>query len=374
MDTAIVTTRMLEKDAIGNFTMASAAALRKLGKVSVYTFSYERPAVDGVKVRLLGNRNGHGIDTNLQALLATRRLARELSKYDVLLIVNPDLGSMPAYHQARRYNPKLKIMWTFHGLTPASYMDTAKDRFLEMIRLWSYIRSMRRSGSVQVFSRSMKNEVARWGVDPSKIVVMPLGVDLGRMAGGNGRRIRDKYGIGDQFVLLYVGRLVNFKHADELIKALSKVPGTGLVVVGGGPERENLEKLAGELGLGSRVFFAGMVPDSELQDYYAACDAWATASRHEGFCVPVIEAMAAGKPCIVPELAAMPETAGEAGLTYPPGDVDSLAKKIRALMDDRALYERLAASAKARASSFETSAVMERYVKMVGDFYRTSPS
>jgi glycosyltransferase involved in cell wall biosynthesis len=374
MDTAIITTRMLEKDAIGNFTMASAAALRRLGKVSLYTLSYERPPVDGVEVRLLGKRNGHGLDTNLQALMSTRRLARELSKYDVLVVVGPDMGSMPAYHLAKRYNPGLRVMWTFHGMTPASYMSLLKDRWLMRARRTTSICSMRRSGLIQVFSHSMKNEVERWGVDPSKISVMPLGVDLGRMAGGNGLRVRKKYTIGDRFLLLYVGRLVNFKHVDELIRAISKVDGTALVVVGRGPELESLEKLAGELGVSDRVKIAGMVPDEELPDYYAACDAWATASRHEGFCVPIIEAMAAGKPSIVPELAAMPETAGDAGLTYRSGDVEGLAEKIRALSMDKELYAKLSANAKARAQSFEMAAVMQRYVRMVEDFYRTSPS
>jgi glycosyltransferase involved in cell wall biosynthesis len=347
---------------------------RKLGKVSVYTFSYERPPVDGIEVRLLGKRNGHGIDTNLQALLGTFRLARELAKFELLLIVNPDMGSMPAYHLANRYNPKLKVMWTFHGMTPAPYMSVRKDRWLMRARRMASIRSMRRSGLIHVFSHSMKNEVARWGVDPSKVVVMPLGADLGRMASGNGRRVREKYSIGDRFLLLYVGRLVNFKHVDELIRAVSKVDGVALAVVGGGPERDNLEKLVAELHAEERVKFAGVVPDGELPGYYAACDAWATASRHEGFCVPVIEAVAAGKPSIVPELAAMPETAENAGMTYRSGDVEELAEKIKTLSEDRALYERLAASAKASAPSFEMSAVMERYVRMVEEFYRTRPS
>jgi glycosyltransferase involved in cell wall biosynthesis len=161
---------------------------------------------------------------------------------------------------------------------------------------------------------------------------------------------------------------------DELIRAILKVDGTALVVVGRGPELESLEKLAGELGVSDRVKIAGMVPDEELPDYYAACDAWATASRHEGFCVPIIEAMAAGKPSIVPELAAMPETAGDAGLTYRSGDVEGLAEKIRALSMDKELYAKLSANAKARAQSFEMAAVMQRYVRMVEDFYRTSPS
>lgn len=54
------------------------------------------------------------------------------------------------------------------------------------------------------------------------------------------------------------------------------------------------------------------MPDAELADYYVACDAWTTASEHEGFCVPIMETMAAGKPVIVPRAGAMPETAGDA--------------------------------------------------------------
>jgi glycosyltransferase involved in cell wall biosynthesis len=265
-------------------------------------------------------------------------------------------------------------MWTFHGLTPVEYVSGFRDRWLMRIRKRAYISSMKRAELIKVDSRFVKNEVVQWGIDPSKVIVMPLGIDLSRMSGGDGRRVRDKYGVGDRFLLLYVGRLVKFKHMDELIRAVAMLEEVCLMVAGGGPDRERLEALSKSLDVGGRVWFAGRVADGELPDYYAACDAWATASRHEGFCVPVVEAMAAGKPSIVPDVAAVPETAGDAGLIYPAGDVASLAEKIRTLSADKELYAKLSSIAKARAPSFEMSGVMEWYVEMVKEFYSPTKS
>jgi 1,2-diacylglycerol 3-alpha-glucosyltransferase len=282
MDTAIVIKRLIGQDAMSNFTMASALALKKLGKVTIFTFAYERPPVVGVEVRYMGSKNIHSLGTNLEALASTFRLARELSKYDLLLIVDPDVGPMPACRLARRYNPKLRVMWTFHGLTPVEYVSGVRDRCLMKIRKFFYVRSLRKADTVQVFSGFIEKEVSRWGVDPSRVVVMPLGVVPGGMQ-GEGSRVRSRYGVGDRFVVLYVGRLVNFKHVDELIRAVSTLEGACLLVVGDGTERENLRKLIEELHMDGRAWLAGRVPDMELPDYYAACDVWATASRHEGF-------------------------------------------------------------------------------------------
>jgi glycosyltransferase involved in cell wall biosynthesis len=365
MDTAIVTTRMIGLDAISNFTMASAAALKKHGKVSLYTFAYERPPVEGIDVRLLGGKNSHSMGTNLRVLLGTFGLARELAGHDVLVIVNPDVGSIPAYHLARRFNPKLKIIWTFHGLTPTAFVSGFRDRLLMRVRKWAYVRSMIRSDRVQVFSDFIKSELAQWGIDGTKVVVMPLGVEVKKISAGDGRRVRDMYGVGDRFLLLYVGRLVEFKHVDELIRAAVGLDGVCLVVAGDGPDRGRLEALSESLNAGGRVWLAGKVPDTELPDYYSACDAWATASRHEGFCVPIVEAMAAGKPVIIPDVAAMPETAGEAGLKYSPGDLEGVADAIRRLKDDKKLYGELSKNALARSRQFDMAAVLERYAGML---------
>jgi glycosyltransferase involved in cell wall biosynthesis len=361
MDVAIVTTRLIGQDAISNFTMASAAALAKQGKVAVFTFAYERPPVDGVEIRFLGGENAHTMGTNLKALAHTRSLARELAKFDVVIQVNPDVGSMPACHLAKRHNPKLKVIWRFHGATPPGFLSSSRDRLLMQARNLAYAWSMRRSDRIITDSQYVKEELARKGVDPAKVVPMKLGVDLGRFGAGDGRRLREKYGVGDGFLVLYVGRLVNFKHVDELVRAMAPLDGARLVVVGSGPERESLEKLCDELRLGGRVKFAGRAPDDELPDYYAACDVWATASRHEGFCVPIIEAMAAGKPVVIPGITAMPETAGDAGLRYEAGDIGGLAGSIRRLRDDRGLYQEISKKALSRAHEFEMARVLEGY-------------
>ena len=365
MDIAIVTTRLVDKDAQGNFTAATASVLKKKcgGRVSIYTFAYERPFIEGVDVHFMAGKNGHSLLSNAKVFLRTDALAKELSRYDALLLIGPDAGALPAAHRAKRYNPALKLLWVYHGLTPARFLSGLREKALTRFRRIAYLRSMRRSDLVQTFSQYIKNELSGEGIDPSKIVVMPFGIDTAKLSSGDRDRVRDMYGMGDGFLVMYVGRLASLKRVDELIQAMAliKEQDIRLMIVGGGPERERLELLSRKLGVDNRVTFAGRVGDEELPDYYAACDAWATASRHEGFCVPIVEAMAAGKPVIVPSVAAMPETAGEAGLMYKAGDVESLGRMITWLISDRELYDARSGRALERAKIFEMADVLEKY-------------
>jgi glycosyltransferase involved in cell wall biosynthesis len=368
VDVAIVTTRLVDKDAQGNFTAATASALKKRcgGRVSIYTFAYERAPIEGIDVHFVAGRNGHGLLSNAKAFLRTQALAKELSGYDVLLLVGPDAGALPAAHRAKRYNPALKLLWVYHGLTPPEFLPGFREKLLTRIRRALYLNSMRQSDLVQTFSLYIKHELESEGIDSSKITAMPFGVDVQRFASGDRDRARAKYGIGDSFLVMYVGRLASLKRVDELIRAMALIKeNVKLMIVGGGPERDRLETLSKKLGVEDRVIFAGRVDDEELPDYYAACDVWATASRHEGFCVPVVEAMAAGKPVIVPDLAAMPETAGEAGVAYVSGDVEGLASKVKAMIGDKKMYGRLSAGAYKMAGCFDMPAVMERYVNLL---------
>ncbi len=369
MDIAIVTTRLVDKDAQGNFTAATAGALKARcgGRVSIYTFAYERPPIDGVDVHFMAGKNGHGLLSNAKVFLRTPALAKELSGYDVLLLVGPDVGALPAAHRAKKYNPALKLLWVYHGLTPTEFLSSFKEKVLTRIRKAAYLRSMRRSDLVQADSCFVVEELKSEGIDASKLVAMPIGVDLNRFAAGAGAKVRARYNIDDSFLLMYVGRLAGLKHVDDLIRTMVflKSDNIRLMLVGGGPEREKLGTLVKDSGIEDRVIFAGRVDDDELPDYYAACDAWVTASRHEGFCVPIIEAMAAGKPVIVPDVAAMPETAGDGGLIFPQGNIEDLAGKVAMLKHDKRLYSSLCARALARASSFEMPKVLENYINLI---------
>ncbi len=309
------------------------------GRVALYTFAYERPPIDGVEIRFLGGANRHGIGTNVRAFLRTLKTAKELAGYDRLVLAGPDIGALPAIRLAKRRNPKMKLIWVYHGLTPPEQLASARDRLLTRIRRLAYAGSMKRSDRIKTDSQYSKDELAGWGVDPSKVTVIPIGIDLTRFSPGPGDKVRASFDVGDRFLLLYVGRLASGKRVDNLIRAMAMMKDRPLVlvIVGGGPERERLEALAGELDVKDAVKFAGRVADEELPDYYRACDAWVTASEHEGFCVPVVEAMAAGKPVIVPDVTAMPETAGTAGLDLSPGDVADLARSVMSLSEKRAV-------------------------------------
>jgi glycosyltransferase involved in cell wall biosynthesis len=98
--------------------------------------------------------------------------------------------------------------------------------------------------------------------------------------------------------LLSVGHLIPRKGHDLVIRALSKLPQARLYIVGEGPERRSLERLATRLGLADRVRFAGQVPHGQLVAYYNSADVLVLASDREGCANVLLEAMACGTPCV----------------------------------------------------------------------------
>jgi len=99
--------------------------------------------------------------------------------------------------------------------------------------------------------------------------------------------------------LLTVGRLVEYKGVQHVIRALTDLPEFRLRVIGDGPYRDALEACARETGVDHRVEFLGYVPDSELPSQYAAADVFVSMSSIEAAGITVGEALAAGTPAVV---------------------------------------------------------------------------
>lgn len=154
-------------------------------------------------------------------------------------------------------------------------------------------------------------------------------------------------------IVLFVGRLIYYKGADVLVRAMEHV-GADLVMIGRGPLEGELRTIATARGIQDRVRFVPPVDDAELAAWYHAADVFALPSvaRSEAFGLVQIEAHAAGTPVVSTELTTGVPYAnldGVTGLTVPVGDVGALAVALQRLLIDDATREKFGQQARERA-------------------------
>ncbi len=167
----------------------------------------------------------------------------------------------------------------------------------------------------------------------------------------------------DGFVLGCVGRLDQVKGHDIAVRALPGLPEVRLVIVGSGPERAALLQLARELGVADRLELYGWSGDVAAR--LAGFDVFCHPSRYEGLGLSLIEAMAAGLPCVASEVGGVPEVLGRCGVLVPPEDPAALALAVRQLRVDPAHRARLGERARRRALAlFNTERMSAAYEGM----------
>jgi glycosyltransferase involved in cell wall biosynthesis len=201
----------------------------------------------------------------------------------------------------------------------------------------------------------------RLGVPPERVEVVPNGVEAGRYAGGDGRRLRAELAIpAGAPVTGTVGRLCAQKAPADFLHAAARVlarrPDAHFLVVGAAdlPGVEaGLRGLAEALGLTGRVHFTGHRRD--LADVYAAMDVFALSSHWEGFGLVLVEAMAAGVPVVATAVGPVPEVVGPdaAAVLVPPAAPDRLAEGIVRVLGEPVLAERLVRRGTARAGELD---------------------
>jgi rhamnosyl/mannosyltransferase len=172
-------------------------------------------------------------------------------------------------------------------------------------------------------------------------------------------------------IVLFVGRLVYYKGADVLVRAMAHVD-ADLVILGTGPLESELREIAVANGVASRISFLPPQDDDDLSAYYRAADVFCLPSvaNSEAFGLVQIEAHAAGTPAIstnLPTSVPYANLDGVTGLTVPVGDVPALAAALTRLLADDALRERLGAQARERAL---TQFTIPRMVESMQAVYR----
>ncbi len=154
--------------------------------------------------------------------------------------------------------------------------------------------------------------------------------------------------------ILFVGTLEPRKNLVTLLRALKRLPEEiRLMVVGAnGWAGTAPGQLADELGVSSRVRFAGQVCNAELDALYRSARLLAMPSLCEGFGLPVLEAMSRGTPVVCSDSGSLPEIASDAALMHPPMDDALLARHILALWNSDALRDEYARRGRERAQQF----------------------
>ncbi|HVF98949.1 MAG TPA: glycosyltransferase [Chloroflexia bacterium] len=160
------------------------------------------------------------------------------------------------------------------------------------------------SSAHRVLSNSPYGSRRIWNAYKRKAVVIKHGMDFREPDEAAVEALRERYGLRGRPVAVTVNHLHPRKRIDLFIRAVRvaarQVPGTVALVVGGGPERESLEKLAALLGMrvGGDVVFTGAVPEDELPAHYALGDVYVHTGREESFGLSVIEALGLGLPVV----------------------------------------------------------------------------
>lgn len=191
--------------------------------------------------------------------------------------------------------------------------------------------------------RAEKCRVVPFGIDVERFAATPSTLArAGELRSGHARPI-----------VLFVGRLIYYKGADVLLRAMRDVD-ADLVMIGRGPLDPELRSLAGLLGIADRITFSPPVSAGDLVAWYHAADVFCLPSvaRSEAFGLVQLEAHASGTPVVSTQLTTgvpFVNEDGVTGLTVPPGDVRALADALRTLVGDHALRERLGCQALERA-------------------------
>ncbi len=203
---------------------------------------------------------------------------------------------------------------------------------------------LQRAAGICVSSRSLAGMSRELAGLESRVGVIPFGIDPPEPVAGSGTA---------DGPFLFVGRLVDYKGVDVLLRAVARVPQAELDIVGTGPREGSLRDLARGLELSGRVRFQGRLSDRERSLLLSRARALVLPSldASETFGLVQLEAMAAGTAVIVSDLPTGVAEVGRAGrtaLVVPPGDVDALAHALSRLQDDAGLARALGAAGKER--------------------------
>ena len=291
-------------------------------------------------------------------ILRLRRICRE---YDIIHVHHPDPMVCLALWLSG-YKGKVVLHW---------HSDIAKQKML--LKLYMPLQNwlLRRADIVVGTTPVYLAESPHLTRVQHKTTVLPIGIAPVATDPEAVAALRHRY--EGKRIIFSLGRLVPYKGFQYLVEAATHLPDDHIVLIGGGgPLREELQRQIDDNGLQDKVRLIGRVPDEDLPAYFGACDLFCLSSiqKTEAFAIVQIEAMSCGRPIVATRIphsgVAWVNAHGESGLNAATCDAHDLASCITAITSDAATYERLSAGARRR---FESLFTFDRMIDGVQAIY-----
>ena len=285
-----------------------------------------------------------------------------------ILVYQMAIGSVAADEVLKRREP---LVVNYHNLTP--------------VRFWSGWEPVAAGGVVWGLQQlhelahraALGIAVSQFNVEDlvaakfPRATVVPFLIDVHTL--GNASSAPPRVRRGGAPSLLFVGRLAPNKAQHDLVKMLAAyrrlhAPGARLTLVGGGVDGaygRTLRRFVHALDLDDAVSMPGAVAPEQLAEYYETADVFVVVSEHEGFCVPLLEAMYHRRPIVAYGAAAVPETLAGAGLVLGEKDPYTVAAAVQRVVTDGEVRERLVAAGERRLRDFALEATGPAFASAV---------
>ena len=334
----------------------------------VHFITYQSP------FRLRGYTKGvtfHEVDTSMsryplfdhypyELALASRQYEIATQEHLDLLHVHYAIPHATAAYLARemlRQTSPIKVITTLHGTDITLVGQEAS--FYAISRF-----SIEQSDGVTAVSKFLRDETYRaFGCVQCELAVIPNFVNIADYR-PDVANARDSLVPAGHKLLVHVSNFREVKRVKDVVRIFARLrramPAT-LMMVGDGPDRNDAEQEARDLGISEYVHFLGRL--DTVAPLLAAADLFVLPSQTESFGLAALEAMACGTPVLTTNVGGLPEviTDGVEGLLEPVGSVEAMARRAIDLLKDPGLHARMREAALARARQFSTDVVVPQY-------------
>lgn len=223
--------------------------------------------------------------------------------------------------------------------------------------------SLRYSSMIIVTTPSLKKRIIARGYNPRKVQIVPNHVDTSMFFSMEKEKCRKELGMnGTERNILFVGRFAPQKNLFLLVEGLTKLKDFNLYLIGEGEQEEDLRKYVKDHGVEKRVKFLGKIPRKRLPRYMNACDVFVLPSLYEGHPKALIEAMACGCAIVASDVEGNNDVIRDniEGLFFNPESSSDLSEKVKSILEDKGLEERIRKNALESSKRYDPSPIEDR--------------